>query len=394
MTAENRSRDGGNVWMIVLIALALIATVIMLFSDSAVWLQIALLAALWAAICGFLLVSRARHERERLEAEAASREREYQAEIDALRARHEADHYALEAARAGEGLPPAVDLEVLREIREELATLRNQLEDLSGREFGYEPAALQAEARRVKEIEARADRVAPSDSQKEPAQAQPQQPSAPAQPKPQPQQQANQWATQPTPAPQQPKPQQPKPQQPKAQPKPQPQPKPRADQWGADQWTSAPQHPATNSWGAAGANDDTSRIEPVRDEGENQAINALSKQPKQTEQPKQEAPKQQPKHEEPHVHRGPSSDAVAGRVGSHRAPEGRNPLTDLIRERQEELEKERQRQEAERRRQAEEARRAEAEAEEQESRGRRRADANREGALTVAELLARSKKGK
>ena len=387
MTAENRSRDGGNVWMIVLIALALIATVIMLFSDSAVWLQIALLAALWAAICGFLLVSRARHERERLEAEAASREREYQAEIDALRARHEADHYALEAARAGEGLPPAVDLEVLREIREELATLRNQLEDLSGREFGYEPAALQAEARRVKEIEARADRVAPSEPQ-------------PAQPKPepQPQPQANQWATQPTPAPQQPKPQQPKPQQPKAQPKPQPQPKPRADQWGADQWTSAPQRPASNSWGAAGANDDTSRIEPVRDEGENQAINALSKQPKQTEQPKQEAPKQQPKREEPHVHRGPSSDAVAGRVGSHRAPEGRNPLTDLIRERQEELEKERQRQEAERRRQAEEARRVEAEteaaAEGPETRGRRRADANREGALTVAELLARSKKGK
>lgn len=388
MTAENRSRDGGNVWMIVLIALALIATVIMLFSDSAVWLQIALLAALWAAICGFLLVSRARHERERLEAEAASREREYQAEIDALRARHEADHYALEAARAGEGLPPTVDLEVLREIREELATLRNQLEDLSGREFGYEPAALQAEARRVKEIEARADRVAPSESQKEPAQAQPQQPSAPAQPKPQ----ANQWATKPTPAPSQPKPQQPKAQQSKAQPKPQPQPKPRADQWGADQWTSAPQRPATNNWGAAGANDDTSRIEPVRDEGENQAINALSKQPKQ------EAPKQQPKREEPHVHRGPSSDAVAGRVGSHRAPEGRNPLTDLIRERQEELEKERQRQEEERRRQAEEARRVEAEteaaAEGSETRGRRRADANREGALTVAELLARSKKGK
>lgn len=379
MTAENRSRDGGNVWMIVLIALALIATVIMLFSDSAVWLQIALLAALWAAICGFLLVSRARHERERLEAEAASREREYQAEIDALRARHEADHYALEAARAGEGLPPAVDLEVLREIREELATLRNQLEDLSGREFGYEPAALQAEARRVKEIEARADRVAPSEPQ-------------PAQPKPESQQQPNQWATKPTPAPQQPKPQQPKPQQPKAQPKPQPQPKPRADQWGADQWTSAPQRPAANSWGAAGANDDTSRIEPVRDEGENQAINALSKQPKQ------EAPKQQPKREEPHVHRGPSSDAVAGRVGSHRAPEGRNPLTDLIRERQEELEKERQRQEEERRRQAEEARRVEAEteaaAEGSETRGRRRADANREGALTVAELLARSKKGK
>ena len=154
MTAENRSRDGGNVWMIVLIALALIATVIMLFSDSAVWLQIALLAALWAAICGFLLVTRTRNDRDRARAELDAREREYRAELDALRARNVADRNALEAARAGEGLPPAVDTEVLREIRAELATLRAQLEDLSGREFGYEPAALQAEARRVKEIEA------------------------------------------------------------------------------------------------------------------------------------------------------------------------------------------------------------------------------------------------
>mgnify|MGYP007099929651 CR=1 FL=1 len=101
MTAENRSRDGGNVWMIVLIALALIATVIMLFSDSAVWLQVALLAALWAAICGFLLVSRTRNDRDRARAELDAREREYRAEIEALRARSDADRYALEAARAG-----------------------------------------------------------------------------------------------------------------------------------------------------------------------------------------------------------------------------------------------------------------------------------------------------
>lgn len=102
MTAENRSRDGGNVWMIVLIALALIATVIMLFSDSAVWLQIALLAALWSAICGFLLVTRTRNDRDRVRAELDAREREYQAELEALRARNDADRHALEAARAGD----------------------------------------------------------------------------------------------------------------------------------------------------------------------------------------------------------------------------------------------------------------------------------------------------
>ena len=68
MTGEDRSRDGGNFWMIVLILLALIATVIMLFSNSSAWLQIALLASLWAAIIGFLLVTRARKDRDQAEA--------------------------------------------------------------------------------------------------------------------------------------------------------------------------------------------------------------------------------------------------------------------------------------------------------------------------------------
>ena len=446
MTAENRSRDGGNVWMIVLIALALIATVIMLFSNSAVWLQVALLAALWAAICGFLLVSRTRNDRDRLRAEAESREREYQAELEALRARSDADRYALEAARAGEGLPPAVDVEVLREIRAELATLRAQLEDLSGREFGYEPAALQAEARRVKEIEARASRVAPA-AESDPRQQQEQFAPRPTQ-QPQPQQQTH---VQPAPKP---KPQpQPQAQQPQPQAAAHPRPEPVAQQNPFEKQTQPqpqqeqPAQRATSTrWDATNATEETSRIAPVRDEDENQAINALTKQPQQPTPQQESAPKpqrpeahptpQQQQPEEPQarpasegttrVHRAPSSEAVAGRVGSHRAPEGRNPLTELIRERQEELERERaererQQREAQERRQreereraererrqreeqaqrareeearrVEEARRAEAVEQEQESRGRRRADENRDGALSVAELLARSKKG-
>ncbi len=127
---RTRSRDGGNLWMMLLIALALIATVIMLISDSSVWLQVALLAALWAAILGFMLVTRTRHDRDAAQALLDAERREHAAEIDALNARNE-------ATRAAEGLPPTTaDAEILREIREELANLRAQLEDLSGREFG------------------------------------------------------------------------------------------------------------------------------------------------------------------------------------------------------------------------------------------------------------------
>lgn len=422
MTAENRSHDGGNVWMIVLIALALIATVIMLFSDSAVWLQIALLAALWAAICGFLLVSRTRHDRDRVRAELDAREREYQAEIEALRARNDADRYALEAARAGEGLPPAVDVEVLREIRAELATLRAQLEDLSGREFGYEPAALQAEARRVKEIEARASRVAPAAeadaTAATAATAATGATAVPSQPKEQPSQPAPRPVTpQPQPQPRSEQPRQTQAQeQTPSEPARTPQKAQRAQQKPQPQQA---QSAASSRWDSPNSTEETSRITPVRDADENQAINALTKQPlpQQQEQPQaqREAQPQAQRRAEgsTRLHGAPSPDAVAGRVGMHRAPEGRNPLTDLIRERQEELERQkreaekraeleqrekaererRQREEQAERAREEEARRVEAAAQEPGSRGRRRADENREGSLSVAELLARSKKG-
>lgn len=395
---RTRSRDGGNLWMMLLIALALIATVIMLISDSSVWLQVALLAALWAAILGFMLVTRTRHDRDAAQALLDAERREHAAEIDALNARNE-------AARAAEGLPPTTaDAEILREIREELANLRAQLEDLSGREFGYEPAALQAEARRVREIESRTSHVVRSDAQQQPPRAQAQQ-QRPTQQHPQ----------------------------------------------------SAQQMPSRR-WQGPGAEDETSRIEPVR----------VQEQP---EPPRATARQTGPGSSS--LFGAPSSDAVAGRVGSHRAPEGRNPLTDLIRERQEKIEREqaareaqekaeaerreraareqrqreeeqrRQREEAQRQHEAEqrrqleeaqrrqreeeqrrhreelerrqreeaaraqEAQRAELEArerreaeeraaaetrrEQDEPRGRRRADERGDGSLTVAELLARSR---
>lgn len=411
MTDQTRSRDGGNIWMILLIALALIATVIMLFSSSAVWLQIALLAALWAAILGFMLVTRARNDRDAAEALLDARQREHDAELEALRARHDAD-------RAAEGLPPssasAADLEMLREIRAELAALRAQLEDLSGREFGYEPAALHAEARRIREIEARAGQASASSTVSAA--------SASSEPEPRP-----------TPA----------------------------GQTESDK-------PASGSpwWSTSNSTEDTTRIAPVRDRDEDEAISALTGQ---TEQRSEPAVARQTGPGSSRLSGAPSSDAVAGRVGSHRATDGRNPLTDLIRERQEELEREKadqakqqeqeklqreqreraaraeaerrekaereqreqaarqraeqeraereraqreqaereqaereqaereqaeqaQREQAEREKRAEEERR-QAEARVSEARGRRRADEPGEGKLTVAELLARSQRG-
>ena len=56
--------------MAALIALAVIASVVMLFTDSTGWMKIAVLAGLWAAVIGALLVTRYRRqlasERERI----------------------------------------------------------------------------------------------------------------------------------------------------------------------------------------------------------------------------------------------------------------------------------------------------------------------------------------
>lgn len=129
----NNQTDRGQIGLAVLVVLAIVASIVMLIAGSDAALKIALLAALWAAVVGFFLVTRYRRLAQKSEDELAYREKLHQAE--------------LEKAQTAE------EPEVLAEIREQLSTIRKQLEDLSGREFGYEPAALRAEARRIMELE-------------------------------------------------------------------------------------------------------------------------------------------------------------------------------------------------------------------------------------------------
>ncbi len=136
---SSSSPDWGQIGIIALVILAVIASIVMLISGSAAALKIALIAALWAAVVGFFLVMRYRRQAEESVTKLELQERAHRAE--------------LKQARAAEGkeLP---DQEILDEIRTELASIRKQIEDLSGHEFTYEPAALHAEARRIMELEA------------------------------------------------------------------------------------------------------------------------------------------------------------------------------------------------------------------------------------------------
>ncbi|MDR7330304.1 DUF6779 domain-containing protein [Corynebacterium guangdongense] len=141
--AKEHDTDWGQIGLIALVALALIASVIMLLTDSAAALKLALLAALWAAVIGVFLGGRYRNQARAAEQEMAHREEALRAEIASIQEKAEAQAKA-----------PEIDPQILEDIRKEIAVVRAQLEELSGRAFEFEPAALRAEARRIMELEA------------------------------------------------------------------------------------------------------------------------------------------------------------------------------------------------------------------------------------------------
>ncbi len=153
MSDENSSQkvDSGQALLVALVALALIASLVMLFTDSTGALRLALLAALWAAVIGFFLVTRYRRQAQRAEDELRHQQEYHRVETEKHAALRASALERREVELKNEQLDR--DAEVLDGIRTELASLRAQLEELSGREFGYEPASLRAEARRIQELE-------------------------------------------------------------------------------------------------------------------------------------------------------------------------------------------------------------------------------------------------
>lgn len=135
---DGSKTDAGSIGLIILVILAVIASLVMLISGSANALKIALLASLWAAVLGFFLV--VRYRRQAHEAK----------ELLAVERAHAA------SALTATGASTADNSQVLAEIRSELEAIRTQIEEISGREWVYEPAALYAEARRIQELERKA----------------------------------------------------------------------------------------------------------------------------------------------------------------------------------------------------------------------------------------------
>ncbi|MBC3178346.1 DUF6779 domain-containing protein [Corynebacterium lujinxingii] len=144
MSAKNTSRDSANLWVIIPFVVAVIGTVVMLFTNSANALKVALIFALWAGAAGLILNFRNRRERD-------DATRDAEAAREQIREQEERHQATLAALPQGGEAP--VDMEALRALQDEIQALREQLEELNGRVFEYEPAAVRASARRITEIE-------------------------------------------------------------------------------------------------------------------------------------------------------------------------------------------------------------------------------------------------
>lgn len=168
-TERSPKSSSGNLWVVVPFVLAVIGTVVMLFTNSANALKIALIFALWAAVAGIMVIDRTRRDRDAALATAATREAELaqaRSQLEVQAEEHATAQVPATVTGSAEAHLQASDLAVLRELQEEIKALRSQLEDLRGQVFEYEPAAVRASARRIQEIE-------------EPKPAEPVEPAAP-----------------------------------------------------------------------------------------------------------------------------------------------------------------------------------------------------------------------
>lgn len=160
MSAKNTSSDSATLWVIVPFVVAVIGTVVMLFTNSANALKIALIFALWAGAAGLILNFRSRRERD-------DATRDAEAAREQVREQEERHKAVIAALPQGESAP--VDMEALRALQDEIQALRAQLEELNGRVFEYEPAAVRASARRISELESTPEPTPEPEPKPEPA---------------------------------------------------------------------------------------------------------------------------------------------------------------------------------------------------------------------------------
>jgi hypothetical protein len=140
----------GRLLMVAVLALAVASTAVLVLTDSARWLRLGVLAALWAALLGVFLAAKYRKQVADRENEAADLQAVYELELEReVAARRE---YELEVEAEARKRVDEAGREDLAELRAELRALRENLERLTGGEVLVERFALRAQSTRMRTL--------------------------------------------------------------------------------------------------------------------------------------------------------------------------------------------------------------------------------------------------
>ncbi|MCR3747435.1 hypothetical protein LX88_001373 [Lentzea californiensis] len=150
--------------MVAALALALVAAAVLVLSDSARMLRLAVVAALWAALVGAFLAARYRRQVTERDDEVADLQSVYELELErevAARREYELEIESETRKRIEE--ESRADIEALRA---DLHSLRDNLQALLGGDVLVERVALRAESTRLRSIGSEAARLTASPEQR------------------------------------------------------------------------------------------------------------------------------------------------------------------------------------------------------------------------------------
>lgn len=141
----------GTILIAALGALAVIASILMMFTDSVTWMKVAGLAALWAGVVGGILTTKYRRQLEAERQRVREIEERHRVEMEKEVITHREQELLLE-----QNYLDSVDQdrdEMLAQLRAEVQALREHLVEIIGGSFDEERVALRARAERLRELE-------------------------------------------------------------------------------------------------------------------------------------------------------------------------------------------------------------------------------------------------
>jgi hypothetical protein len=147
---QDRGRGTGRLLLVAAMALALAAAALLVLSDDARGLRLAVVSALWAALVGAFLAARYRRQVADREDEVADLQSVYELELEReVAARRE---YELEIEAESRKRIQEESRDDLDALRDELRALRENLQALLGGEVLVERVALRAESTRMRSL--------------------------------------------------------------------------------------------------------------------------------------------------------------------------------------------------------------------------------------------------